>query len=395
MKTVKDFNFNQKTALVRVDFNVPLDGDYNITDYTRINAALATIQKILKDGGKALLMSHLGRPKGEVSEKFSLKHLVAALQEKLGTKVHFAPNCVGADTEAQAKNLAFGEVLLLENLRFHNAETKGDRDFAEQLSKLGDVYVNDAFGTAHRAHASTAIVAEFFEEKMAGFVMEAELNNAQKVLSEGEKPFVAIMGGAKISDKILIIEKLLDRVDTLLIGGAMAYTFFKAQGGEVGKSLVEEDKLDLAKSLIQKAEEKGVQLMLPEDSVVADNFANDAKQMPAENMAIPEGYMGLDIGEKAQKKYQESILRARTILWNGPMGVFEMPSFAEGTIGVAKAVVEATENGAFSLIGGGDSAAAVNNLGFGDKVSYVSTGGGALLEYIEGKTLPGVAALNA
>lgn len=395
MNTVEQYNFAGKKALVRVDFNVPLNDSYQITDETRIKAALPTLQKILKDGGSLILMSHLGRPKEGYEEKFSLKHLVKPLSEKLSVEVKFASDCIGEDATVLANELRNGEVLLLENLRFHKEEKKGNETFAQQLAKLGDVYVNDAFGTAHRAHASTSVIAQYFGEKVSGYVMQAELDNAQKVLDQAEKPFTAIMGGAKISDKILVIEQLLDRVDNLLIGGAMAYTFFKAQGGNIGKSLVEEDKLELAKELLQKAKDKGVNLLLPEDSITADDFNNNAHRETADNMAIKEGYMGLDIGEKASLRFAETIQNSKTILWNGPMGVFEMPNFANGTIAVAKAVVEATKKGGFSLIGGGDSAAAVNNLGFGEEVSYVSTGGGALLEYMEGKTLPGVKALES
>lgn len=393
MKTVADYNFSNKKALIRVDFNVPLDVKYNITDDTRIKAALPTLKKILDDGGSAILMSHLGRPKSGPEEKFSLKHLVPHLSEKLGTIVKFVGDCVGVPAEETAAQLSPGEVLLLENLRFHPQETKGDRDFAEALSRLGDVYVNDAFGTAHRAHASTTVVAEFFKDKVAGYVMQAELENADRVLQHGEKPLTAIMGGAKISDKILIIDKLLDKVDNLVIGGGMSYTFFKALGGKIGNSLVEEDKLDLALELIRKAKSNNVELLLPKDSVVADEFSNDASQQVIDNYVIPDGWMGLDIGPEARVVFSESIRNSRTILWNGPMGVFEMSNFAKGTISIAEAVVEATSNGAYSLIGGGDSAAAINSLGFGDQVSYVSTGGGALLEYMEGKTLPGVQAL--
>ena len=395
MNTVDQYNFAGKKALIRVDFNVPLNDAFEITDETRIKAALPTLQKILKDGGSLILMSHLGRPKDGYAEKFSLKHLVKPLSEKLSVEVKFATDCIGEEATQLAANLQNGEVLLLENLRFHKEEKKGNEAFAQQLAKLGDVYVNDAFGTAHRAHASTSVIAQFFTDKVSGYVMQAELDNAQKVLDNAQKPFTAIMGGAKISDKILVIEQLLDRVDNLLIGGAMAYTFFKAQGGNIGKSLVEEDKLELALELINKAKEKGVNLVLPEDSVIADDFNNDAHQEVANNLNIKEGYMGLDIGEKASNDFAQIIETSKTVLWNGPMGVFEMPNFANGTITVAKAVVKATEEGGFSLIGGGDSAAAVNNLGFGDKVSYVSTGGGALLEYMEGKKLPGVAALEA
>lgn len=395
MNTVEQYNFAGKKALVRVDFNVPLNDQFEITDDTRIKAAMPTLQKILKDGGSLILMSHLGRPKDGYAEKFSLKHLVKPLSERLSVEVKFAADCIGTEAETLATGLQGGEILLLENLRFHKEEKKGDEAFAQKLAKLGDVYVNDAFGTAHRAHASTAVIAQYFDDKVSGYVMQAELDNAQKVLDKAEKPFTAIMGGAKISDKILVIEQLLDKVDNLLIGGAMAYTFFKAQGGNIGKSLVEEDKLDLAKELINKAKEKGVNLLLPEDSVIADDFNNEANRESASNMAIKEGYMGLDIGEKASAKFSETIQNSKTILWNGPMGVFEMSNFANGTIAVAKAVVEATKNGGFSLIGGGDSAAAVNNLGFGEEVSYVSTGGGALLEYMEGKVLPGVKALES
>ena len=394
MKTIDDFNFRNRKALVRVDFNVPLDSSYRVTDETRINAAIPTIKKILDEGGAAILMSHLGRPKDVPEEKYSLRHLVPVLAEKLNTTVHFAGDCIGENTEAIAKNLGNGEVLLLENVRFYKEETKGDSSFAESLAKLGDIYVNDAFGTAHRAHASTTVAANFFSDKCCGYVMRAELENAKKVLEKAERPFTAIMGGAKISDKILIIEKLMDTVDNLIIGGGMSYTFFKALGGSVGNSLVEEDKLDLAKSLIAKAKEKGVNLQLPKDSVIADKFANDANHSIADNHSIPSGWMGLDIGPEAISVFSSILETSRTILWNGPMGVFEMPTFANGTNAIAQAVVSATEKGGFSLIGGGDSAAAVNNLGYGDKVSYVSTGGGALLEYMEGKVLPGVAALE-
>ncbi len=394
MKTINDFNFSEKKALVRVDFNVPLDKEHNITDDTRLKAAIPTIKKILTDGGSAILMSHLGRPKGGPEEKYSLKHVVNYLSAALGTQVKFADDCIGEQAREKANSLQPGEVLLLENTRFYKEEEKGDEAFAKKLADLGDIYVNDAFGTAHRAHASTTIIARYFDDKCCGYVMDAELKNAQKVLEDTEKPFTAIMGGAKISDKILIIEKLLDKVDNLIIGGAMTYTFFKAMGGKVGKSLVEDDKLDLANELIQKAKEKKVDLHLPIDSVIASAFDNDAEISAANNHAIPEGWMGLDIGHEAQEIFKGVIEISKTILWNGPMGVFEMPNFAHGTKCVAEAVVKATENGAFSLIGGGDSAAAVNQLGYGDKVSYVSTGGGALLEYMEGKELPGVAALD-
>ena len=394
MKTIDSLNFKGKKALTRVDFNVPLDKDYKITDYTRIHAALPTIKKMLSDGGAVILMSHLGRPKGEPSEKYSLKHIVKDLSDKLGVPVQFASDCVSQEAQQKASSLKSGEVLLLENLRFYKEETSGDRDFAKKLSKLGDVYVNDAFGTAHRAHASTAIVAEFFDAKVCGYVMKAELENAKKVLDAPERPFTAIMGGAKISDKILIIEKLLDKVDNLLIGGGMAYTFAKSKGGNIGTSLLEADKVQLAGELIKKAEAKGVKLLLPVDTVVADAFSNDAKHYTVTSGEIPDDYMGLDIGEKTRELFAETIRNSKTILWNGPAGVFEMENFAKGTEAIARAIAEATDQGAFSLIGGGDSASAVNNLGFGDRVSYVSTGGGALLEYMEGKELPGVAALS-
>ncbi len=395
MKTIDDYNFNGHKALIRVDFNVPLNADFQVTDETRIKAAIPTIQKILSDGGSAILMSHLGRPKEGPEEKFSLKHIIPNLSKKLGVEVKFANDCIGDEATAKAGELQGGEVLLLENVRFYKQETKGDEEFAAKLASLGTIYVNDAFGTAHRAHASTTIAAKSFDDKCCGYVMSAELANAKKVLENAERPFTAIMGGAKISDKILIIEKLLDNVDNLIIGGGMSYTFFKAIGGNVGNSLVEEDKLDLAKSLISKAKEKGVNLELPKDSIVADKFANDADHKTSDNHNIKDGWMGLDIGPEAIAVFSNIISASKTILWNGPMGVFEMSNFAKGTNEIAQAVVSATEQGGFSLIGGGDSAAAVNNLGYGDKVSYVSTGGGALLEYMEGKVLPGVAALEA
>lgn len=394
MKTIDDINFSNKKALIRVDFNVPLDKSFNITDDTRIKAAVPTINKILKDGGSAILMSHLGRPKDGPEDKYSLRHLVDHLSNAFNTTVKFSENCVGDEAEQKAASLKPGEILLLENLRFHKEETAGDEGFSKQLAKLGDIYVNDAFGTAHRAHASTTIVAKYFDQKVAGYVMKAELDNAEKVLGNTLKPYTAIMGGAKISDKILIIEKLLDKVDNLIIGGGMSYTFFKAMGGKIGSSLVEEDKLDLAKSLIKKAKDKNVNLQLPIDSIAADAFKNDANTKVVQNNTIEDGWMGLDIGPEAREIFVKTIASSKTILWNGPMGVFEMSNFAAGTIAVAEALVKATENGAFSLIGGGDSAAAVNSLGYGDKVSYVSTGGGALLEYMEGKELPGVAALK-
>lgn len=394
MKTINDFDFSGKKVLIRVDFNVPLDSDFNITDDTRIKAAVPTIQKILDEGGAVVLMSHLGRPKEGPEDKFSLKHLVSHLSQVFDREVKFADDCVGEEANKLSSTLESGDILLLENLRFYKEETAGDEDFAKKLSSHGDIYINDAFGTAHRAHASTSIIAQFFEQKGCGFVMQAELDNAQKVLDNAQKPYTAIMGGAKISDKILIIERLLEKVDNLVIGGGMAYTFFKAMGGNIGSSLLEEDKLDLAKELIKKAKELGVNLMLPIDSVIADAFSNDANTQICMNVSIPEGWMGLDIGPEAAQVFSNSVKESKTILWNGPMGVFEMEKFSSGTKAVAEAIVEATKGGAFSLIGGGDSAAAVNTLGYGNDVSYVSTGGGALLEYMEGKELPGVAALE-
>lgn len=394
MKTLDSFNFQNKKALIRVDFNVPLDSQFNITDDTRLKATIPTIQKIRKDGGSVILMSHLGRPKDGPTDKFSLRHVVAYLEKALDTKVAFANDCIGLEASKMAANLKAGDVLLLENLRFYKEEEKGEEAFAEKLAKLGDVYVNDAFGTAHRAHASTAIIAKFFKDKVCGYIMQAELDNAKKVLDKSERPFTAIMGGAKISDKILIIERLLDKVDNLIIGGGMSYTFFKAMGGSIGSSLVENDKVELAKELIIKAKEKGVELLLPIDSKIADAFKNEANTKIAGSGMIPEGWMGLDIGPEAAIIFSKTIENSKTVLWNGPMGVFEMENFAQGTITVAEAVVKATGKGGFSLIGGGDSAAAVNNLGYGDQVSYVSTGGGALLEFMEGKILPGVAALE-
>lgn len=394
MKTINDISFKGKRALIRVDFNVPLDKKYNVTDDNRIRATIPTLKKILEGGGSCILMSHLGRPKEGPEEKYSLKHTIATTSQLLGRPLQFADDCIGDDARAKAANLKPGEVLLLENLRFYKQEEKGDVGFAEKLSKLGDVYVNDAFGTAHRAHASTTIVAQFFSEKCAGLVMAAELDNAKKVMENAERPFTAIMGGAKISDKILIIEKLLDKVDHLIIGGGMTYTFFKAMGGNIGKSLVEEDKLDLARDLVKKAKAKHVDLHLPLDSVVADKFDAAANTDITNNNTIPDGWMGLDIGPQASQVFSDVIRSSKTILWNGPMGVFEMEKFSLGTRKIADAVVTATKDGAFSLIGGGDSAAAVAQFGYSNQVSYVSTGGGALLEYFEGKDLPGVKALD-
>jgi phosphoglycerate kinase len=395
MKTIDLISFSGKKALIRVDFNVPLDDNFNITDDNRITAALPTIKKILTDGGAVILMSHLGRPKDGPTNKYSLKHIVPHLSDLLGQQVEFADDCIGDEAVNKAKALGAGQVLLLENLRFYKEEEKGDKDFAEKLSKLGDVYVNDAFGTAHRAHASTAIIAQFFPTaKYFGYLMAGELANAEKILNGAEKPFTAIMGGSKVSDKIQLIERLLEKVDNLIIGGGMAYTFAKAAGGTIGTSLVELDKLDLATSLVQKAKDKGVNLYLPIDTKIADSFSNEAKTGVTPTKAIPDNWMGLDIGPETIKAFSKVVEESKTILWNGPMGVFEMESFLIGTKAIADAVVAATENGAFSLIGGGDSAAAVAKFGLTEDVSYVSTGGGALLEYMEGKELPGVKAIN-
>lgn len=396
MTTLDSYNFSGKKALVRVDFNVPLNDKFEITDDTRIRATIPTISKILNEGGSVILMSHLGRPKDGPTEKYSLKHLVNPLSLILGKTVKFADDCIGPKAEELAASLQPGEVLLLENLRFYKEEEKGDEAFAEKLSKLGDVWVMDAFGTAHRAHASTAVIGKFFKDKVCGYVMQAELDNAERLLEHPEKPFTAIMGGAKISDKILIIERLLDKVDNLIIGGGMSYTFAKAQGGSIGKSLLEADKQELTLELLKKAKEKGVNLVLPVDTVIADDFSNDANRQTVPAGEIPDGWEGLDIGPETVKIFSAIIKDSKTVLWNGPMGVFEFPNFATGTNAIAKSVVAATEeNDAFSLIGGGDSASAINNAGYGDRVSYVSTGGGALLEYMEGKVLPGVAALQA
>ncbi|MBK8141790.1 MAG: phosphoglycerate kinase [Chitinophagaceae bacterium] len=391
-------DFKGQKALIRVDFNVPLNDKYEITDDNRMRAAVPTIKKILNDGGSVILMSHLGRPKDGPTEKYSLKHLIQHLSELLGgTTVLFANDCIGEQAYLTAGMIRPGEVLLLENLRFYKEEEKGDKVFAEKLSKLGDLWINDAFGTAHRAHASTAIIAEFFpaEKRMFGLLMEGEVASAEKVLHKSEKPFVAIIGGAKVSDKILIIENLLERATDIIIGGGMAYTFMKARGGKIGNSLCEEDRLATALEILQKAKEKNVSIHLPEDSVIADKFDANANTAVAPSDAIPDGWMGLDIGPKAAGIFTEVIKKSKTILWNGPMGVFEMEKFQKGTRAVAVAVAEATESGAFSLVGGGDSVAAVNQFGFADKVSYVSTGGGAMLEYFEGKVLPGIAAVQS
>jgi phosphoglycerate kinase len=398
MSKFADHNFKGQKALVRVDFNVPLNDKFEITDDTRMKAAIPTIQKIIDDGGTAILMSHFGRPKDGPSEKYSLKHLVAHLQELLpGITVRFTKNCIGKEAVDAVSALKPKEVLLLENLRFHKEEEKGEEQFAKTLAKLGDVYVNDAFGTAHRAHASTAIIAKFFpgDKKMFGLLMESEVGSAEKVLHKAEKPFTAIIGGAKVSDKILIIENLLEKATDIIIGGGMAYTFMKAAGGNIGKSLCEEDRLGTASDLIKKAEAKGVCIHLPSDSVIADKFAADAETSAAPSNNIPDGWMGLDIGPLACEQFSNVISRSKTILWNGPMGVFEMEKFQHGTKTIATAIAEATGDGSFSLVGGGDSVAAINQFGFTDKVSYVSTGGGALLEYFEGKSLPGIDAINS
>ena len=395
MKTVDNYNFAGQKALIRVDFNVPLDAQYNITDDTRIRAALPTINKILKDGGAVILMSHLGRPKEGPTEKYSLKHTINHLSKLLNVPVSFASDCVGDVATTAAKALKSGEVLLLENLRFHKQEEKGDVDFAKQLSTLGTFYVNDAFGTAHRAHASTAVIAQFFpNNKCFGYVMSGEIASVNKVLNGAVKPFTAIMGGAKVSDKILILEQLINKADNIIIGGGMAFTFVKAQGGQIGKSLVEEEKLETALNILKTAKAKGVNIYIPVDAIVADNFSNEANKQTVDIKAIPDGWMGLDIGPKTEAIYADVIANSNTILWNGPMGVFEMSSFEHGTKSVAEAIVAATKKGAFSLIGGGDSVAAINKYKFGNDVSYVSTGGGALLEYIESGSLPGVDAVE-
>ncbi|MGN6603376.1 MAG: phosphoglycerate kinase [Ginsengibacter sp.] len=397
MSQFSEHNFKDEKALVRVDFNVPLDESFKITDDTRMKAAVPTIKKILNDGGSVILMSHLGRPKNGPEDKFSLKHLVPHLKELLGnTEVLFANDCIGEEAIQKAKALKPGQILLLENLRFYKEEEKGNEDFAKKLSQLGDVYVNDAFGTAHRAHASTAVIAQFFpkDKRMFGLLMNAEVSNAEKVLKNAERPFLAIIGGAKVSDKILIIENLLDSANDIIIGGGMAYTFFKAMGGKIGSSLCEDDRLDKANELLEKARQKNVNIHLPSDSIIADKFAADAMVSGSLSNDIPDGWMGLDIGEMACETFSTVIRHSKTILWNGPMGVFEMEHFKHGTKCIAQAVAEATSNGAFSLVGGGDSVAAVNEFGLADKVSYVSTGGGALLEYFEGKELPGIKAIN-
>ena len=393
MKTIQDINFEGKKALIRVDFNVPLDDIFNITDATRIEAAKPTIIKILEDGGAVILMSHLGRPKG-VDEKYSLKHIVEKVSEVIGVEVKFTSNCVGEEAENAVAELKMGEVLLLENLRFHAEEKTGDVAFAKQLSKLGDVYVNDAFGTAHRAHASTTIIAQFFSEnKCFGSLLAQEIISLKKILEEGEKPVLAILGGAKVSSKITVIENILDKVDHLIIGGGMSFTFVKAQGGSIGNSICEDDKQELALEILKKAKEKGVQVHIPVDVVAADDFSNDANTKICDINNIPDGWQGLDAGPKSRELFNDVVLVSKTILWNGPLGVFEFENFAGGTIALGNSIAEATKNGTFSLVGGGDSVAAVKQFGFANKVSYVSTGGGAMLESLEGKTLPGIEAI--
>lgn len=397
MTSIDTYSFKGKRAIVRVDFNVPLDKEtFEVTDDKRIRAALPTIHHILKSGGSVILLSHFGRPKDGPEEKFSLKQIIKVVEKNIGQTVQFASDCIGQDAKERSAALKSGEVLLLENVRFYAEETKGDIGFAEKLASLGDCYVNDAFGAAHRAHASTTQIAQFFpRDKMVGFLMKAEIESARKVLNHAERPFTAIVGGAKVSDKVLIVENLLNIADHIIIGGGMSYTFYKAQGGTIGQSLCEDERLDTCREILAKAKEKGVRIHLPLDSTIADRFAADALTKVAPSNQIPDGWMGLDIGTEAIAAFREVLLASKTILWNGPMGVFEMKAFENGTKAVAEAVAEATANGAFSLIGGGDSAAAVQKFGMSDQVSYVSTGGGALLEYFEGKVLPGVQAMEA
>ena len=393
MKTLNDFNFNTKKAIIRVDFNVPLDENFTVTDVTRIEAAKPTIDKILKDGGSVILMSHLGRPKG-VDSKYSLQHIVLKTEEILGQKVHFASDCIGEIAENAAKNLQPGEILLLENLRFYAEEEKGDVEFAKKLASLGDIYVNDAFGTAHRAHASTTIIAQFFDDaKCFGYLLAKEIESIEKVLKNSEKPVVAILGGSKVSSKITVIENILDKVNHMIIGGGMTFTFIKALGGNIGDSICEDDKLELAIEILKQAKGKGVQIHIPVDVVAADAFSNDAHIQIVDVNQIPDGWQGLDAGPKSLAIFKQIILDSKTILWNGPLGVFEMENFANGTISLGEYIAESTANGAFSLVGGGDSVAAVKQFGLEPKMSYVSTGGGAMLEMLEGRILPGIAAI--
>lgn len=393
MKTLNDFNFKDKKALIRVDFNVPLNDNFEVTDATRIQSAKETITKILEDGGSVVLMSHLGRPSGK-EEKYSLKHIVDKVTEVIGVQIKFVDDCVGKDALEASKNLQNGEVLLLENLRFHEEEKKGNDAFAEQLAQHGDIYVNDAFGTAHRAHASTTVVAKYFEDKCFGTLLAKEIESIDKVFNSSEKPVTAILGGAKVSSKITVIENILDKIDHLIIGGGMTFTFIKAQGGNVGDSLVEDDKLDLALEILKQAKEKNVEVHLPVDALIADAFSNDANIKTEKINEIPAGWMGLDVGEETNNNFANVIAKSKIILWNGPLGVFEMPKFSTGTVALGNAIAEATKNGAFSLVGGGDSVAAVKQFGFENKVSYVSTGGGAMLEMLEGKSLPGIEAIK-
>lgn len=393
MKTLNDFNFNNKKAIIRVDFNVPLDENFKVTDNTRIEAAKPTIDKIINEGGSVILMSHLGRPKG-IEEKYSLKHILSETEKVLGRNVKFANDCIGNEAVELAANLKAGEVLLLENLRFYAEEEKGDVAFAQKLANLGDIYVNDAFGTAHRAHASTTIIAQFFAgKKCFGNLLAKEIESIEKVLKNSEKPVTAILGGSKVSSKITVIENILDKVNHMIIGGGMTFTFIKALGGKIGNSICEDDKLELAIEILKKAKEKGVQIHLPVDVVAADAFSNDANTQVVDVKQIPDGWQGLDSGPKSLEIIKRIILDSKTILWNGPLGVFEMESFANGTISLGNYIAESTQNGAFSLVGGGDSVAAVKQFGFEPKMSYVSTGGGAMLEMLEGKTLPGIAAI--
>ena len=393
MKTINDFNFDEKKALIRVDFNVPLDDSFEVTDATRIRSAKPTIIKILEDGGSCILMSHLGRPNG-VQDEFSLRHIVSTVEDVIGVETKFVSNCIGEEAEQAARELNPGELLLLENLRFHAEEKSGDRKFAESLSKLGDIYVNDAFGTAHRAHASTTVVADFFpDHKCFGLLLAREIDSIKRVMESGEKPVTAILGGAKVSSKITIIDNILDKIDHLIIGGGMTFTFVKALGGNIGNSLVEDDKLDLALDILDKAKAKNVQIHLPSDAIIADAFSNDAHTDTCAVNDIPQGWMGLDVGPNSEADFARIIQNSKTILWNGPLGVFELKNFAKGTIALGHAIADATKDGAFSLVGGGDSVAAVKLFGFEDKVSYVSTGGGAMLESLEGKILPGIQAI--
>lgn len=395
MQSIDTYDFKGKKALIRVDFNVPLNDKFEITDDTRMRATIPTIKKVLAGGGSVILMSHLGRPKSGPEDKFSLKHIRKHLEELTGVKVKFADDCIGESAKKEAASLKPGEILLLENLRFYKEEEKGDEAFAQKLAELGNVWINDAFGTAHRAHASTAVIAKFFpNDKLFGYVMKGELDAVDNVMRNPQRPFTAIMGGSKVSSKIDIIMNLMGKVDNLILGGGMTYTFKKALGGHVGSSICEEDKLELAREIMQKAKEAGVNLVLSDQAVIADAFSNDANTQICDPMSIPDGWEGLDIGPATREKFAKVIEESKTILWNGPVGVFEMPKFAEGTKAVADAIVKATAKGAFSLIGGGDSVAAINQFGLADKVSYVSTGGGALLEYIEGKELPGIEAIR-